>query len=152
MTQPPFVELRSLSKEFSGVKVLDDVSMSFRLGEVHALLGENGAGKSTFIKILTGVYTQTSGDIVIDGKPANIRTPPDARRYGLGAVYQDVELVSRFTVAENIILGHEAGTDRAAAAGDPQGRRRDLSRTSASRSIPTAAPHRSRRPRPRSSP
>ena len=103
------VELRGLEKEFAGTKALKGVSLGFRRGEVHGLLGENGAGKSTLIKILTGVYAPTAGEILLDGKPVRIHSPLDARRLGLGAVYQDAELVASFTVGQNILLGNEPG-------------------------------------------
>ena len=89
------VELRGIEKEFSGTKVLKGINLAFRRGEVHGLLGENGAGKSTLIKILTGVYAPTSGEIRLDGRSVRIGSPLDAHILGLGAVYQDAELVSR---------------------------------------------------------
>ena len=103
----PLLELRDLSKDFSGVQVLKGVSLGFEQGEVHGLLGENGAGKSTLIKILTGVYSPSSGEILLDGKPITVPRPIDAHAHGLGAVYQDSELAGSFTVAENILLGNE---------------------------------------------
>lgn len=103
----PLLELRDLSKDFSGIKVLKGVSLGFERGEVHGLLGENGAGKSTLIKILTGVYAPSSGEILMDGKPITVPRPIDAHAHGLGAVYQDSELAGSFTVAENILLGNE---------------------------------------------
>ena len=103
------VELRNLEKEFAGTKALKGVSLGFRRGEVHGLLGENGAGKSTLIKILTGVYTPSAGEIRLNGQPVRIHSPLEARRLGLGAVYQDAELVASFTVGENILLGNEPG-------------------------------------------
>jgi ABC-type sugar transport system ATPase subunit len=103
------VELRGIEKEFSGTKVLKGIDLAFRRGEVHGLLGENGAGKSTLIKILTGVYAPTSGEIRLDGRSVRIGSPLDAHILGLGAVYQDAELVSRFTVGQNVVLGNEPG-------------------------------------------
>jgi ABC-type sugar transport system ATPase subunit len=103
------VELRGIEKEFSGTKVLNGIDLGFRRGEVHGLLGENGAGKSTLIKILTGVYSPTAGEIRLDGRPVKIGSPLEAHRLGLGAVYQDAELVSRFTVGQNVVLGNEPG-------------------------------------------
>ena len=105
----PLIELRDLRKDFSGVHVLKGISLTFERGEIHGLLGENGAGKSTLIKILTGVYAPSSGEVLMDGKPVTIHRPIDAHRVGLGAVYQDLELVGSYTVAENIVLGNEAG-------------------------------------------
>ncbi len=103
------VDLKGIEKEFTGNKALKGVSLAFRRGEVHGLLGENGAGKSTLIKILTGVYSPTAGQILLEGRPVHIHSPLDARRLGLGAVYQDAELVGGFTVGQNILLGNEPG-------------------------------------------
>lgn len=109
MSPTPLVELRDVEKEFSGTRALKGVSLTFERGEVHGLLGENGAGKSTLIKILTGVYSLSAGEIVLEGQPVRIASPLDAHRLGLGAVYQDAELVAGFTVGENILLGNEKG-------------------------------------------
>jgi ABC-type sugar transport system ATPase subunit len=109
MAEQPLVEMRGVEKEFAGTKALRGVSVTFRRGEVHGLLGENGAGKSTLIKILTGVYSLTAGQILLDGKPVRIHNPLEARRLGLGAVYQDTELVASFTIGQNILLGNEPG-------------------------------------------
>ena len=109
MNSVPLVRLQNLEKEFAGTKALKGVSLDFLQGEVHGLLGENGAGKSTLTKILTGVYAPTAGEILLEGKPVRISSPPEAHRLGLGAVYQDAELVASFTVGQNILLGHEPG-------------------------------------------
>ncbi len=109
MADTPIVELRAIEKEFTGNKVLNSVSVSFQRGEVHGLLGENGSGKSTLIKILTGVYSPTAGEILLDGKPVRIASPLEAHKFGLGAVYQDAELVAGFSVAQNVLLGSEPG-------------------------------------------
>jgi ABC-type sugar transport system ATPase subunit len=103
------LEVRDLTKEFTGTKVLKGISLGFKRGEVHGLLGENGAGKSTLIKILTGVYGASGGEILLDGQAVQIRSPLDAHRLGLGAVYQDAELISGFTVGQNVLLGNEPG-------------------------------------------
>ena len=103
------VEIRGLEKEFSGTRVLKGVDLDFLKGEVHGLLGENGAGKSTLIKIMTGVYSPSAGEIRLDGNVVKNGSPLDAHKYGLGAVYQDAELVSSFTVAQNVVLGNEPG-------------------------------------------
>lgn len=107
MAEPTLVEMLDLEKEFSGSKALRGVNVEFRRGEVHGLLGENGAGKSTLIKILTGVYSPSGGQILFEGKPVRIHSPLEARRLGLGAVYQDAELVGSFTIGQNILLGNE---------------------------------------------
>ncbi|MGB3899662.1 MAG: sugar ABC transporter ATP-binding protein [Mesorhizobium sp.] len=103
------LEVRNLVKDFSGTTVLKGIDLGFRRGEVHGLLGENGAGKSTLIKILTGVYGASSGEILLDGQPVRIASPLDAHRLGLGAVYQDAELIGGFTVGQNVLLGNEPG-------------------------------------------
>ncbi len=97
--------MENISKDFPGVKALNDVSISINAGEVHALVGENGAGKSTLIKILMGVYQKNAGEIFIAGEKADIRNPIDAQNYGLSAVYQDVTIARHLTVAENFFLG-----------------------------------------------
>lgn len=99
------VEMKNITKEFPGVKALTDVDLDVRKGEVHALVGENGAGKSTIIKILMGVYTKTSGQIFIEGKKVDFKSPLQAQKYGLGAVYQDVNLAQHLSVAENFFMG-----------------------------------------------
>lgn len=107
MTQTPFVEIRNLHKDFSGVEVLKGIDLTFDRGEIHALLGENGAGKSTLIKILTAVYTASKGEILIDGTAFHGSSPKAANAAGLGAVYQDAELAWNMSVAENLLLGEE---------------------------------------------
>ncbi|MDR1590294.1 MAG: sugar ABC transporter ATP-binding protein [Oscillospiraceae bacterium] len=96
-------------KQFNGVTVLRDVALDVRYGEVHALMGENGAGKSTIIKIITGVYEKDAGRIMIDGEPVEINDSHDARRAGISVIYQELSLVPALTVAENIFLGQEPG-------------------------------------------
>jgi ribose transport system ATP-binding protein len=93
-----------VSKSFPGVKALDDVSMTLRPSSVHALLGENGAGKSTLIKIMTGIHKADAGEITMDGKPVRFANPRQAAAGGLGVVHQERNLVTRFSVAENIML------------------------------------------------
>ena len=101
------LEVRGLEKEFSRTRVLKGVDLAFVRGEVHGLLGENGAGKSTLIKILTGVYSASAGQILFEGHRVKISSPLDAHRIGLGAVYQDAELIGDFTVGQNVLLGNE---------------------------------------------
>jgi rhamnose transport system ATP-binding protein len=104
------LELRNVSKTFPGVKALDGVHLELKPGEIHALMGENGAGKSTFIKIITGVYSPDSGDVFIDGQPVHIKSPLDAQSLGIAAIYQHVTSFPDITVAENIFMGHEKTT------------------------------------------
>ncbi len=103
--------LHRVSKSFDGRKVLDDARFAVRWGEVHALLGENGAGKSTIMNVATGVYIADTGVTEIDGVATRIASPIEASRHGIGMVHQHFRLVNRFTVAENILLaaGPEAG-------------------------------------------
>ncbi|MFP3043485.1 sugar ABC transporter ATP-binding protein [Treponema primitia] len=101
------LELHHISKVFPGVKALDDVRFDLRSGEIHALMGENGAGKSTFIKIITGVHRPDSGDLLLDGKPVDINGPLDAQSRGIAAIYQHVTCFPDLSVAENIFMGHE---------------------------------------------
>jgi simple sugar transport system ATP-binding protein len=102
---PLAVELRGLVKQFGSVMANDHVDFSVRQGEIHALLGENGAGKSTVMCMLSGVYRPTSGDILIHGEPAKIHSPKDAVKLGIGMVFQNFRLVPTLTAAENIVLG-----------------------------------------------
>lgn len=101
------LEVRGLSKGFPGVKALDGVDFTVRRGEVHALMGENGAGKSTLIKATTGVYPRDSGEVRFDGQLITPTTPREAENFGLSTVYQEVNLIPRLSVAENICLGRE---------------------------------------------
>lgn len=98
--------MRGISKGFPGVQALDDVSLDVDGGEVLALIGENGAGKSTWIKILSGAVHPDAGEILIEGEPAQIGTPADAVRYGIVTVYQEFSLFPALTVAENLLFGH----------------------------------------------
>jgi len=102
------LETRSLTKTFPGVVAVNEVDFAVRPGEVHALLGENGAGKSTFCKVLSGVHRPTSGEVLIDGEPVTFRSPHDALLSGLSMVYQERNLIPFLTGAQNICLGMEA--------------------------------------------
>ncbi|MDR1745031.1 MAG: sugar ABC transporter ATP-binding protein [Planctomycetota bacterium] len=99
--------LRNITKTFPGVKALDNVQFHLKRGEIHALMGENGAGKSTFIKIITGVHAPNAGEIFLDGKPARFDTPNDAQAAGIAAIYQHVTCYPDLSVTENIFMGHE---------------------------------------------
>lgn len=103
------VELRKITKAFGSVTANREIDLSIAAGTIHAIVGENGAGKSTIMKILYGFYTADSGEILIDGERCEIRSPHDAIRLGLGMVHQHFMLVPPMTVLENIILGSEPG-------------------------------------------
>ncbi len=106
----PYLVLKDISKSFPGVKALDHVSLEVRPGECHALVGENGAGKSTLMKILAGALLPDAGEITIGGKVARIDSPLSARSLGVSMIYQELNLLSGLTVAENIFLGREPST------------------------------------------
>lgn len=99
--------IRSLTKTFPGTRALDDVRLDLAAGEVHALLGENGAGKSTMIKCLTGAYRPDAGEITLEGRPIAPRSTSEAQDLGIGTVYQEVNLAPNLTVAQNLCFGRE---------------------------------------------
>lgn len=101
------LQLKGISKEFPGVKALNEVNLTIKRGSVHALVGENGAGKSTLMKILAGVYTKDAGEISIDGTPIEIKSPIDSQALGISVIYQELELVPELPVYNNIFLGKE---------------------------------------------
>ena len=101
------VEMRGITKIFPGVVANDNVNFDLEKGEIHVLLGENGAGKTTLMNVLYGLYQQESGEIYINGKLANMKSPKEAIALGVGMVHQHFMLVHNFTVAQNMILGNE---------------------------------------------
>jgi len=101
------LNMTGISKTFPGVIALENVDFSLKRGEIHALIGENGAGKSTLIKILTGVEHPDSGTIELDGKLVQVRSPQYSQEIGISTVYQEVNLCTNISVAENIMLGYE---------------------------------------------
>ncbi len=107
MADVPLFELRGISKEFPGVKALDDVSFEIRAGEVHMLVGENGAGKSTLMKILCGAYRADRGEFFSNGEPVTIHDAGAARQFGIAVIFQDFTLVPYLDIAQNIFLGRE---------------------------------------------
>lgn len=107
MAPDTILELQHITKTFPGVKALNQVRFNLRRGEIHGLIGENGAGKSTFIKIITGVHEPDSGEITLEGEPIEFKHPVDAQRHGIAAIYQHVTCYPDLTVAENIFMGHE---------------------------------------------
>ena len=103
------LEMQNITKEFPGVKALDDVNFKVTKGEIHCLVGENGAGKSTLMKVLSGVYPsgEYSGNILFDGQVQNFRHISDSEKTGIAIIYQELALIPEMTVYENIFLGHE---------------------------------------------
>src|SRR5437588_7743478 len=109
MNPETLLSARGITKTFPGVTALRDVSFDLRAGEIHALCGENGAGKSTLIKVLGGVHPHGTyeGALLIDGRPAALRSVADAKAAGIAVIHQELALVDEMTVAENISLGKE---------------------------------------------
>ena len=101
------LELKGITKIFPGVKALNNVQFQLKPGEVHALMGENGAGKSTFIKVITGVHKAEEGEMFLNGQKVDFKGPKDAQAAGIAAVYQHPTSYPHLTVAENIFMGHE---------------------------------------------
>lgn len=101
------LELRGITKRFGALVANDHINLVVNSGEIHALLGENGAGKSTLMNVLYGLYTADEGDIVLDGVVHRFKGPGDAMAAGIGMVHQHFMLIPVFTVAENVVLGHE---------------------------------------------
>ena len=107
MSEELILRTENVCKSFNGIQVLKNVNLEIRKGEIHALMGENGAGKSTIIKIITGIYTKDNGEIFIDGEHVEINNRHDAANAGISVIYQELSLVPELTVTENIFLGHE---------------------------------------------
>jgi len=106
----PLVEMRDICIAFGGIHAVDHVTVDLYPGEVVGLLGHNGAGKSTLIKILSGAYAADTGDILINGEKAEIRSPRDARRYNIETIYQTLALADNLNAAQNLFLGRELTT------------------------------------------
>ncbi len=104
---PPLFELRGISKAFPGVNALDDVSFEIRVGEVHMLVGENGAGKSSLMKVLCGAYRADRGAFFQNGERVTIEGAADARKFGIAVIFQEFTLVPYLDIAQNIFLGRE---------------------------------------------
>jgi len=104
------LELRNITKRFGDVVANNGVNIVVKPGTIHAIVGENGAGKSTAMRIAYGFYTADSGEILVDGKVQDIKSPHDAIALGIGMVHQHFMLVETMTVAENIVLGAEPGS------------------------------------------
>lgn len=101
------IEARGICKSFPGVKALDNVRFELKAGEVHALMGENGAGKSTMMKILSGVYTKDAGEVLLDGQPVEVTGPAHAQSLGIGIIHQELHLMPHLSAAQNVFIGRE---------------------------------------------
>jgi simple sugar transport system ATP-binding protein len=110
MSEQPLLEVRNLSKHFGAIRALDDFSMSIHRGEVVALAGDNGAGKTTMIKTISGVFLPTAGEIHLRGEPVQFATPQEAREKGIETIYQDLALADNLSIGANIFLGREPMT------------------------------------------
>jgi ribose transport system ATP-binding protein len=108
--KPPLLELSGVSKSFGGIAALKDVTFALQAGEIHGLVGENGAGKSTMMKIIAGIYHDHEGEMRVAGKPVRFRSARDALAAGIGMVHQELSAVPDLTVAENVFLGHQPKT------------------------------------------
>ncbi len=107
MTDAPLLELREIAKYFGNVTALEGVSTSVHAGRVTCVLGDNGAGKSTFIKILSGLHKPSAGEYLIDGHPVSFESPREARDRGIATVYQDLAMAPLLSVWRNFFLGAE---------------------------------------------
>ena len=108
-TAVPLLSARGVSKSFAGVEVLRDVDLDLRAGEIHALLGENGAGKSTFAKIIAGVHRPTRGSLSLAGVPVEVTSPHAAQKLGITLIHQEPISFPDLSVAENLVLGRDSG-------------------------------------------
>ena len=109
MPNETILKMKNITKDFPGVRALDDINFDLRKGEIHALVGENGAGKSTLMSVLAGVHTDFEGTIIMDGQPVRFTNPKEAIEHGVGIIYQELDLVPEFSVGENIFLADEPG-------------------------------------------
>src|SRR6201747_1338178 len=101
------LRLRGITKSFGALIANDHIDLTVEPGEIHCLLGENGAGKSTLMNVLSGLYQADEGQILLDDEPQHFSGPGEAARAGIGMVHQHFMLIPVFTVAENVMLGHE---------------------------------------------
>ena len=103
----PLLELRGVSKVFGAVRALSNMNLSVEAGKVTALVGDNGAGKSTAIKTISGLWEPTEGEVLWDGKPVHVHSPKDAEALGITTIYQDLALCDNLDIVQNMFLGHE---------------------------------------------
>lgn len=106
-TNIPLLSMQGVSKAFPGVQALENVDFDLKKGEIHALVGENGAGKSTLIRIITGVERPDSGTLALNGETLHVKSPQHAQTLGISTVYQEINLCTNLSVAENILIGRE---------------------------------------------
>jgi ABC-type sugar transport system ATPase subunit len=103
----PLLQARSITKRFGALQALADVDVDIHAGEVLAILGDNGAGKSTFIKILSGAYEPSAGTLLLDGAPVTFASPQEAADVGIATIFQELALSENLSIAENVFLGRE---------------------------------------------
>ncbi|MGO4910512.1 ATP-binding cassette domain-containing protein [Pseudorhodobacter sp. W20_MBD10_FR17] len=103
----PIIQMKDIEKHFGSVIALNGVTVEFYPGECHCLLGDNGAGKSTFIKTMSGVHKPTKGEILFEGKPMQFDDPRDSIRAGIATVYQDLAMIPLMSVSRNFFMGNE---------------------------------------------
>jgi len=101
------LELKHISKRFENIQALDGVDFDLRQGEIHALVGENGAGKSTMMRILAGIYTEYEGEYILNGNVVHLQSPHDALSRGIGMIHQELSVMPELSVAENLFLGRQ---------------------------------------------
>jgi len=106
-SEKKLLETKDIGKEFNGVWVLKNINFELKKGEVHSIVGENGAGKSTFIKILSGVYPPSKGKVMLDGETIYFNNVKDSEKVGIRTVHQEINLIPFFTILENIFIGNE---------------------------------------------
>ena len=106
----PIIEMRRISKAFGAVRALNDVDLTLHPGEILGLVGDNSAGKSTLMKILTGAYHRDSGDVLVSGAATNFKSPHESRAAGIEMIYQDFALCGNMDVGQNIFLGRRTGS------------------------------------------
>jgi ABC-type sugar transport system ATPase subunit len=106
-TAAPIIELRGVSKSFGAVKALTDIDLIIPTGEITALVGDNGAGKSSLVKTLSGLWEPDKGEILWQGQPVQLRSPRDAEALGITTIYQDLALCDNLDIVQNMFLGHE---------------------------------------------
>ena len=110
MSQENILELRGVTKDFPGVRAVNNVSFELKHGEIHALIGENGAGKSTLMNILGGVLRADAGEILFESRPVHFANPAEANRSGIAVVFQELSLVPSLSIAENIYFNRQPRT------------------------------------------